>query len=81
MGIRKLVQSQGRVVVADFGEPVHMHRKDKNGGGGSSIYQVRKRGGGHEIFQKKDEKFPSPTPQLNVPSLVKLKSNSPRFSY
>ena len=47
MGIRKLVQSQGRVVVADFGEPVHMHRKDKNGGGGgASIYQVRKRGGG-----------------------------------
>ena len=44
MGIRKLVQSQGRVVVADFGGPVHMHRKDKNGGG-SSIYQVRKRGG------------------------------------
>ena len=68
MGIRKLVQSQGRVVVADFGEPVHMHRKDKNGGGGgggSSIYQVRKRGG-YEIFQKKDEKFPSPTPQLKT---------------
>ena len=38
MGIRKLVQSQGRVVVADFGETVHMHRKDKNGGGGGQVF-------------------------------------------
>ena len=41
MGIRKLVQSQGRVVVADFGEPVYMHRKDKIGGGG-----------GHQVFKR-----------------------------
>ena len=67
MGIRKLVQSQGRVVVADFGEPVHMHRKDKNGGGGGKYLPGKKKGGGgHEIFQKKDEKFPSPTPQLKT---------------
>ena len=66
MGIRKLVQSQGRVVVADFGGPVHMHRKDKNGGGGVKYLPGKKKGGGHEIFQKKDEKFPSPTPQLKT---------------
>ena len=46
MGIRKLVQSQGRVVVADFGEPVHMHRKDKNGGGGGVKYLPGKKKGG-----------------------------------
>ena len=62
MGIRKLVQSQGRVVVADFGEPVHMHRKDKNGGGGSSIYQVRKRGGGMKFFRKKMKNSPALPP-------------------
>ena len=61
MGIRKLVQSQGRVVVADFGGPVHMHRKDKNGGGVKYL-PGKKKGGGMKFFIKKMKHSPTLPP-------------------
>ena len=64
MGIRKLVQSQGRVVVADFGEPVHMHRKDKIGGGGGGVKYLpgKKKGRALKFFRKKMKNSPALPP-------------------
>ena len=61
MGIMKLVILSGKGrKVADCGKLVHMQLKDRNGAG-PRVYQVRKREG-HEIFNKKDKKYPSPPP-------------------
>ena len=56
---------QRRVVVADCGEPVHMQWKVRNGVGS-------------HVYQKMDEKYPSPPPP--TPQFFK-KLNEPCLTY